>query len=150
MNTSSGGAGPGASSPWADYCERHARTAASDFARSCALYIAKNKCENVSHRDFMMKFIEAFSDHFDTEYQRRRAQNKVTNRSNYYASHGWLKLVAFHFCSRLATELFWRKRATTRKTRQRPTISRSTVGCPSRDCARATRSSASSTRTRWS
>lgn len=87
MNTSSGGGGSGAvagssstvstSSSWSEYCERHARIAAADFAKSCAHYIAKNGLENVSHRDFMRKFIECFSDHFDTEYSRRRTQNKT-------------------------------------------------------------------------
>lgn len=67
-----------ASSSWSEYCERHARVAATDFAKSCAHYIAKhNGCENVSHRDFMRKFIECFSDHFDAEYSRRRTQNKT-------------------------------------------------------------------------
>lgn len=79
MNNSSGGGAAQSlsSTSWAEYCERHARAAASDFARSCAHYIAKNKCDTVSHRDFMRKFIEIFSDHFDSEYTRRRTQNKV-------------------------------------------------------------------------
>lgn len=67
---------------WTEFCERHARAAASDFAKSCVHYINKNLPENVrttvSHRDFMMKFVECFSEHFDTEFSRRRAhQQKV-------------------------------------------------------------------------
>lgn len=61
---------------WTEFCERHARASASDFAKSCIHYVNKNLPENVratvSHRDFMMKFIECFSDHFDTEFSRRR------------------------------------------------------------------------------
>lgn len=63
---------------WTEFCERHARASASDFAKSCIHYVNKNLPENVratvSHRDFMMKFIECFSDHFDTEFSRRRVQ----------------------------------------------------------------------------
>lgn len=61
---------------WTEFCERHARASAADFAKSCIHYVNKNLPENVratvSHRDFMMKFIECFSDHFDTEFSRRR------------------------------------------------------------------------------
>lgn len=69
-------------SGWAEFCERHARAAASDFAKSCVHYINKNLPENVrstvSHRDFMSKFIECFSDHFDSEFSRRRSYSKVS------------------------------------------------------------------------
>lgn len=72
---------------WTEFCERHARAAASDFAKSCVHYINKNLPENVrttvSHRDFMMKFVECFSEHYDTEFSRRRAhQQKVHNTIN--------------------------------------------------------------------
>lgn len=66
---------------WTEFCERHARAAASDFAKSCVHYINKNLPENVratvSHRDFMMKYIECFSGHFNTEFSRRRVHHKV-------------------------------------------------------------------------
>ncbi|KAG4069486.1 hypothetical protein HA402_006852 [Bradysia odoriphaga] len=69
---------------WTEFCERHARASASDFAKSCIHYVNKNLPENVratvSHRDFMMKFIECFSDHFDTEFSRRRV-HKTGNGS---------------------------------------------------------------------
>lgn len=63
-------------------CERHARATASDFAKSCVQYVNTNLPENVratvSHRDFLKKFIECFSDNFETEFTRRRAHNKVS------------------------------------------------------------------------
>lgn len=63
-------------------CERHARASASDFAKSCVHYVNTNLPENirstVSHRDFMKKFIECFSDHFETEFSRRRIHHKVS------------------------------------------------------------------------
>lgn len=62
-------------------CERHSRAAASDFAKSCVHYVNTNLPENVratvSHRDFMRKFIECFSEHFETEFSRRRIHHKV-------------------------------------------------------------------------
>lgn len=72
------GGGP---SGWSEFCERHARAAASDFAKSCVHYINKNLPENVratvSHREFMVRFVECFSDHFDSEFSRRRSYSKV-------------------------------------------------------------------------
>lgn len=63
-------------------CERHARAVASDFAKSCVHYVNTNLPENVratvSHRDFMKKFIECFSDNFETEFSRRRIHHKVS------------------------------------------------------------------------
>ncbi|XP_055716392.1 SH2B adapter protein 1 isoform X2 [Phlebotomus papatasi] len=70
-------------SGWTEFCERHARAAASDFAKSCVHYMASNLPEaartTISHRDFMRKFIECFSDHFDTEFNRRRTHQKTGN-----------------------------------------------------------------------
>ncbi len=75
-NNVSSSASSANSTGWTEFCERHARASASDFAKSCIHYVNKNLPENVratvSHKDFMMKFIECFSDHFDTEFSRRR------------------------------------------------------------------------------
>lgn len=66
---------------WSEFCERHARAAAADFAKSCVHYINKNLAENVrasvSHREFMQKFVECFAEQFDAEFTRRRSQPKV-------------------------------------------------------------------------
>lgn len=64
-------------------CERHARASASDFAKSCVHYINTNLPGNVqvsaSHTDFMKRFIECFSEHFETEFTRRRASQRKSN-----------------------------------------------------------------------
>lgn len=66
---------------WSDFCERHARAAATDFAKSCLHYVTssipENARNNVSHREFMKKFLDCFSEHFETEFYRRRMQQKV-------------------------------------------------------------------------
>ena len=76
---------------WTEFCERHARAAASDFAKSCVHYINKNLPENVrtsvSHKDFMMKYIECFSGNFNSEFSRRRHQKvKYVNLLNSFIS----------------------------------------------------------------
>lgn len=96
-NSSDGGAACsiGGQSGWAEFCERHARAAASDFAKSCVHYINKNLPENVrttvSHREFMVKFIDCFSDHFDSEFSRRRSYSKVSVKRE------WCALILLHF-----------------------------------------------------
>lgn len=61
---------------WLEFCERHAAAAAQDFSRSCIRYIAVNLPENaratVTHRDFLKKFVEAFSEQFEMDFCRRR------------------------------------------------------------------------------
>lgn len=71
-----GSNGGGGGIGWQEFCERHARASATDFAKSCVVYMNANLPENirqqVNHRDFMKKFIESFSEHFETEFFRRR------------------------------------------------------------------------------
>lgn len=78
------GGGSLATTPaWAEFCERHAAAAAQDFSRSCARYIAMNLPENaratVTHRDFLKKFVDAFTEHFEADYCRRRQTGKCVN-----------------------------------------------------------------------
>lgn len=72
---------PANGSGWSEFCERHARAAATDFAKSCVHYIHKNLAESargsVSHREFMQKFIACFAEQFDSEFMRRRSMLKV-------------------------------------------------------------------------
>lgn len=87
--TPSSGGGPVSSSTqgsggvWAEFCERHARAASADFARSCVHYITTNLPESarqtVSHRDFMRRFVECFQEHFEHDFHRRRMQCKTGN-----------------------------------------------------------------------
>lgn len=83
-------------------CERHARAAASDFAKACVHYINTNLPGNVqvtaSHSEFMKRFVDCFSEHFETEFSRRRlSQQKPSNgtvpssieeESDYAVDHG--------------------------------------------------------------
>ncbi|KAH8409756.1 hypothetical protein KR222_004343 [Zaprionus bogoriensis] len=66
---------------WEEFCERHARVAASDFAKACINYINGNlppeEARNIPHRSFALKFVECFSDHYDTEFFRRRSNLKT-------------------------------------------------------------------------
>lgn len=88
--SSAGGGGGGGTSMsassgtvWAEFCERHARAASADFARSCVHYVTNNLPESarqtVSHRDFMRRFIECFQEHFEHDFYRRRIQSKTGN-----------------------------------------------------------------------
>ncbi|KAH8247921.1 hypothetical protein KR038_012021 [Drosophila bunnanda] len=66
---------------WEEFCERHARAAASDFAKACITYINGNlppeEARNIQHRSFAQKFVESFSAHYDTEFFRRRSTLKT-------------------------------------------------------------------------
>lgn len=88
--SSIGGGGAVTSTPtsgsggvWAEFCERHARAASADFARSCVHYITTNLPESarqtVSHRDFMRRFVDCFQEHFGHDFDRRRMQCKTGN-----------------------------------------------------------------------
>lgn len=78
-----GQTGAGSGGVWAEFCERHARAASADFARSCVHYVTNNLPESarqtVSHRDFMRRFIECFQEHFEHDFYRRRMQSKTGN-----------------------------------------------------------------------
>lgn len=65
---------------WEEFCERHAKVAATDFAKACITYINGNlppeEARNIQHRSFAQKFVESFSVHYDTEFFRRRSTLK--------------------------------------------------------------------------
>ncbi|XP_011209511.2 SH2B adapter protein 1 isoform X2 [Bactrocera dorsalis] len=68
---------------WEEFCERHSRVAAADFAKACINYINGNlppeEARNISYRSFGQKFAEAFVDHFETEFCHRRNNLKTGN-----------------------------------------------------------------------
>ncbi|XP_012280407.1 SH2B adapter protein 1 isoform X2 [Orussus abietinus] len=68
-----------ASDDWLEFCDRHARASASDFAKAFCTYVSLNLPESaratLSHRDFLRKFVEAFCEHFETEYLRRSTRS---------------------------------------------------------------------------
>ncbi|XP_012251547.2 SH2B adapter protein 1 isoform X2 [Athalia rosae] len=64
---------------WAEFCDRHARAAASDFAKAFCTYVNLNLPESaratLSHRDFLRKFVDTFCEHFETEFLRRSTRS---------------------------------------------------------------------------
>ncbi|KAG7198206.1 hypothetical protein KM043_005615 [Ampulex compressa] len=64
---------------WIEFCERLARASASDFAKAFCTYVSLNLPEsarsNLSHRDFLRKFVESFCEHFESEYLRRTVRS---------------------------------------------------------------------------
>lgn len=69
---------------WIDFCDRHAKSAASDFAKAFCTYLSVNVPENarttVSHRDFVRKFVDCFVDHIETEISKNKLpKEKIVN-----------------------------------------------------------------------
>lgn len=66
---------------WSEFCERHAKVAASDFARAFSAYVNLDLPEsakaNLSYRDFLRKFVETFCDHFEAEYSKKCNSNNI-------------------------------------------------------------------------
>ena len=62
---------------WAEFCDRHARVAAADFAKVFFVYLTVELSETaraaLSYRDFLRRFVEIFCEHFETEYLRHTA-----------------------------------------------------------------------------
>lgn len=58
-----------------EFCDRHARVAASDFAKACINYINSNLppdvARGISHRNFSIKFVEFFTVHYAAEFSKR-------------------------------------------------------------------------------
>ncbi|XP_037946959.1 SH2B adapter protein 2 isoform X1 [Teleopsis dalmanni] len=95
---------------WEDFCDRHARVAAADFAKACISYINTNmppeEARNMSHRHFAQKFLESFADHYETEFFRRRNNLKISNgtvdESDYSEEHDSPKIFHKAFFRRLS------------------------------------------------
>ncbi|XP_023177994.1 SH2B adapter protein 1 isoform X3 [Drosophila hydei] len=75
---------------WEEFCDRHARAAASDFAKACINYINGNLppdvARNIPHQSFSQKFVENFSEYYESEYVRQLYNLKTD--SLYNASGG--------------------------------------------------------------
>ncbi|XP_011687056.1 PREDICTED: SH2B adapter protein 1 [Wasmannia auropunctata] len=78
-STATTAASPEAATGWIEFCERHARASASDFAKAFCTYVSLNLPEsaraNLSHRDFLRKFVESFCEHFESEYLRQSVRS---------------------------------------------------------------------------
>lgn len=63
-------------SGWAEFCDRHAKIAAQDFAKACVQYVSVNLPENaranITHKDFLRKFIDSFTEQFEIDFCKRR------------------------------------------------------------------------------
>lgn len=69
---------------WIDFCDRHAKAAATEFAKAFSSYIGVNLPEGsrptVAYKDFVCKFVDCFVEHFDIEYSRKNLlRNRVPN-----------------------------------------------------------------------
>ncbi|KAH8311612.1 hypothetical protein KR044_007224 [Drosophila immigrans] len=77
---------------WEEFCDRHARVAATDFAKACINYINGNlppeEARNIPHRSFALKFVESFLEHYDTEFFRRRSNLKTGVGSSLFGGEG--------------------------------------------------------------
>lgn len=78
-------AGPSDGDPdgWVEFCERQAKTAAQDFAKACLLFMTSSPNDPsrppMSHKDFMKKFVECFSDQFEADFCKLKIQHKIPN-----------------------------------------------------------------------
>lgn len=69
---------------WIEFCQRHATVAAQDFSKSCFQFISVNLSENarsnLTQKDFLKKFIECFSEQFESDFVKRKLHgHKLVN-----------------------------------------------------------------------
>ncbi|XP_044261143.1 SH2B adapter protein 1 isoform X1 [Tribolium madens] len=69
---------------WMEFCERHASIAAQDFSKSCIQFMSLNLSESakatITYKDFLKKFLDTFTEHFETDFNKRKSQiNKIPN-----------------------------------------------------------------------
>ncbi|CAG9559379.1 unnamed protein product [Danaus chrysippus] len=78
-------AGPSDGEPdgWVEMCERQAKNSAQDFAKACLHYIQTNSNEAaarpLSQKELLKKFVECFTEQFDFEFGKLKAQHKLPN-----------------------------------------------------------------------
>ncbi|XP_041972170.1 SH2B adapter protein 1 [Aricia agestis] len=78
-------AGPSDGDPdgWVEFCERQAKTTAQDFAKAYLHFVQNNTTDTVSRpisqKEILKKFVECFSEQFDIEFGKLKAQNKIPN-----------------------------------------------------------------------
>lgn len=63
-------------SGWSEFCDRHGKIAAQDFAKACVQYVSVNLPENarnsITHKDFLRKFLDSFTEQFEVDFCKRR------------------------------------------------------------------------------
>lgn len=84
-------ASPETATGWIEFCERHARASASDFAKAFCTYVNLNLPESartdLPHRDFLTKFLESFREHFENEYLRQSVRSLSLHDTRSIASN---------------------------------------------------------------
>nr|XP_018898534.1 PREDICTED: SH2B adapter protein 2 [Bemisia tabaci] len=73
---------------WAEFCNKHAKTAAAEFVKALCNYIRPELNANevsrlaVSHKEFLKKFVDCFMEHFESEFSKNNTfKEKLTNGS---------------------------------------------------------------------
>ncbi|KAK9504606.1 hypothetical protein O3M35_010907 [Rhynocoris fuscipes] len=66
---------------WVDFCEKHAKSAASNFAKSFICYVNSHNpnSSTLEHREFLSKFIDSFVEHFEAELLKHKDKPSLTN-----------------------------------------------------------------------
>ncbi|XP_011342932.1 SH2B adapter protein 1 isoform X2 [Ooceraea biroi] len=84
-------ASPETTTGWSEFCERHARASASEFAKAFCAYVSLTLPESartsLSHRDFLKKFVDSFCEHFENEYLRHNVSQNTNNPPVRASSH---------------------------------------------------------------
>lgn len=68
---------------WTDFCDKHAKSAACEFAKAFCSYVSTNfpnSTRTSSHKEFVTKFIDSFAHHFEVEIAKRNSLKDVSNK----------------------------------------------------------------------
>lgn len=66
---------------WIEFCNKHAKLAASNFARSFICYVNSHNLNSptLEHKEFITKFIDTFVEHFEIELAKHNDKGHLTN-----------------------------------------------------------------------
>ncbi|XP_014244044.1 SH2B adapter protein 1 [Cimex lectularius] len=75
--------GEGEGINWVDFCEKHAKAAAAEFAKSLFSYVESHNPDSttVEHKEFLTKFVDSFVENFERELAREQEKRPVANGS---------------------------------------------------------------------
>jgi len=103
-------ASPEGATGWTEFCERHARASASDFAKAFCAYVSLTLPESarasLSHRDFLRKFVESFCEHFESEYLRYNVRC-VSRSCSFYVVVILIVLLLKSLISYMSRNKYW-------------------------------------------
>lgn len=78
-------AGPSDGEPdgWVEFCERQARAAAQDFAKSCLPYVQPSAADPArtltTQKELLKKFVDTFTEQFELDYGKLKTLHKLPN-----------------------------------------------------------------------